>query len=732
MVNDRDEQQSTAKPRQWRQPYNYYGLRNITAQFHDDSQLELGHKCAMLLLGMHQWINQQTTEVTFTPDGNLTYRIEVRTTLDPTKHILWGNDENADNPYIAVPVCYLDNGYHTNRDLTDGDGRRLVTSSYSETTFITVQALNYCWSQISAPCRKQLQQHIRKWTDTIITIDFTNAKGEFDFSRMQETIWKSITSDNPRKDINKSDQPSIQHWQNERLTELAYMLVDPQVADITLTRDYAKALRTACERKLKKYSAKVKASPATDSNAEQDHANLDGTRTKHTKREENFTILTFAYFLGIADYITSNPELRLPPDKRTHWHYEKTTGNNDAQALLALLLLLSNLCEQYPLIAYVPADEIRQKMIFDVRFDERYANADRGRVLPLYERLGRHLLGPTRLEDHIDLAFQSYVSRSATLEIAPIEHADIEEIKEITSLGKIDEDHKIRARAVAGRIQCTRNIMHREPVSRIRLTVLPDWRTLRYSFHWSLLLALLSMLNIVALFANSPLSKYFSEDNPIAQLSSVLSSLFTGDNLIAGLSMIFTLWLAKTLSGINNSIGDHIRQKLDDTISRELILYSASYAATFLTVEFQGQSDHSKDAPSPITTVLGIGSASIAVIVSALAIAIWVKLIMWRRQWKDLDRTGKDGTSETNPREGTNPFINDGECTIDPLPSSGTASGSSDTPSDTASGTVAETSDVLEKAPFGILTTHEHYDYMLAQEDAFVRSKWTWQPQHIS
>ncbi|PWG59087.1 hypothetical protein [Bifidobacterium catulorum] len=125
--------------------------------------------------------------------------------------------------------------------------------------------------------------------------------------------------------------------------------------------------------------------------------------------------------------------------------------------------------------------------------------------------------------------------------------------------------------------------------------------------------------------------------------------------MLAGLAVIFTLWVAKNLSGLNNSISDELGRCLDDTISKALIYYSGSYAATFYAINVRRPVSGAplpRSAPQYTASAWAIG---LIILLALLTTAIFVKTAIWYHNW--LIRT-KHGTSQ---------FVRDGSCTIDAI-----------------------------------------------------------------
>lgn len=666
-------------------------LRNVEEQLCDKTDPDFGRKCAMLLLGMHRWVNQQKTNVTFTPDGNITYQIEINATLDPDKYLYWGHDE-SERAYVAVPVYYMNNGTHMNRNITDGNGTPLTTAGMSEVKIMVWEAFKYCWGQIS--CRRDLEKTIfdqlrqnrqteyikaaKKYITAIKKcIAKTSEQNNYNLPKFKEddipdfldsepaeelfrSLIEKFTSVNPNDRLPLEEQREKQHWLSERLIELAHEL-NKEWFD-TFDQD-------------------VSSHPFKDWECE--------------------------FLLEIHQYIKDHKDLRLPKSKK---------GSADAKALLAALLLMSNLCEQYPLVVFLPLDDIQQKMTFTIQFDASYCSGiPEPRKIKIFvglqqslERSAKEstrfrkpltclanlldglqtflngttisflldslsfligplsfLLGPLRLEDTVNLSFQSFAARASHLEVTSIEHTDVTDVRGITinrqsrdSAAPLEEEtkqektqkeaneekkqrdkeggnpNKIRIQSVAGRIHCIQDMTKLQPITRICMTMLPDLNTLHYSLLWSALLAALSGVDMLALTNIYP-----------------LTNLFSGDNLIAGLSMVFTLWLAKTLSGINNSLSDHVRKKLDDTISKSLIWYSISYAMVFINLGIRNDTDRPPTTyvlPQPWSEVVQYTTLVVAMVTGILSLVIFIKSIIWYSHRRNVNA------------HGTNTFINDG------------------------------------------------------------------------
>lgn len=661
-------------------------MRNIDYQLQIDD--DFGHKCAMLLLGMHRWINQQSTNVTFTPAGNLTYKISIKLTLDPTKYIMWGNDENRENPYVAIPLYYMDNGNHIHLSFSDNDGRELMTSTYTETSQITMAALQYCWDQI--PDHEELKLIVERYLQAA-----SDNKDSFDFRDARNKAYTNIISDNDKDKIPADILRKKHHWYSQEIAGLIYQLEESTTTGSDKQSGDSVSIPNAIKDTYARYLASL---PSHRSDDEQ----FSGEKNDKPNNQS-----TIALLLGIHEFISTNVS------EASSSETEQEENQNNTDALMAFLLLLSNLCEQYPVIVYVHRNELQQKMLFNIKFDDSYrstASIDdwlndtikhpqktsaaslntikQGRKI--LEFIPQLFLGPLHLADHVNLSFQSYASRSSHIEVTPIENTVITNVHELVPQGQLEskkaknkpDESDIRIQSSAGRIHCARYMNHHRSISRIRLTIFPDYRSLRYSSLWAMLLCALSLLNLYTATTECK----------------SLASLFSGDNLIAGLSMIFTLWLAKTLSGINNSISDHIRKKLDDTISKSLIFYSFSYAITFFnTNNHTTTNDCSLHSLSSIVPHTPLDRAE--VLVSLVPILIFIKTMIWLCRYSCKIYMGKEY------------FINSEEHKLhhrvyyDPQN--------------------PPAMDTLEKAPYSILAENKKGEFILEHLDSYVKRQWS-------
>lgn len=667
-------------------------MSNIEKQLQIDN--DFGHKCAMLLLGMHRWINQQSTNVTFTPNGNLAYQIRIKLTLDPTKYIMWGNDENRKNPYVAIPLYYMDNGNHIHLSFSDNDGRELITSTYTETSQITMAALQYCWGQI--PDHEELESIVEQYMKA------ASKEKELTFEEARKKAYTNITSDNDKDRIPADILRKKHHWYSQEIANITYLLEGSFSSHSAKQSTDSTSICDAIKSEYEKYS---------DSILPHRRNNEHPTWEENDKSNNQLTI---ALLLGIRKFINIHQNLfsgKTPKD--TSSKEEEKKQNHNAEPLIAFLLLLSNLCEQYPVIIYVPQNELQQKMLFNIKFDDSYrstASIDdwlndaikhpqktsvtslntikQGRKI--LEFIPQLLLGPLHLADHVNLSFQSYASRSSHIEVTPIENTVITNVHELVPQGQLKSKNTknkpnetdIRIQSSAGRIHCARYMNHHRSISRIRLTIFPDYRSLRYSSLWAMLLCALSLLNLYTATTECK----------------SLASLFSGDNLIAGLSMIFTLWLAKTLSGINNSISDHIRKKLDDTISKSLIFYSFSYAITFFnTNNHTTTNDCSLHSLSSIIPHTPLDQAE--VLVSLVPILIFIKTMIWLCRYSCKIYMGREY------------FINSEEHKLhhrvyyDPQN--------------------PPAMDTLEKAPYSVLAENRNGEFILEHLDSYIKRQWS-------
>ena len=622
---------------------------------------EFNRKCAMLLLGMHRWVNRREETATFTPDGNLAHRITVEVTLDDGMHLGWGKDYIAPEestsgpnvggthvatPYVVVPLMFMSDSL-IHRRITDAEGCEVPTVHRSEGTFIATSACWYCWNALGWKVQSSMLRwsvtHLRTllglngdegWGTVFPELDGI-PENKIDWKLLQKMFGSIAGRHTGHGDGSERERDELR-WRGERFADVLDLLAAGDASD----------------------------RPGKDAFKELIH-----TWDDHARGGGIDDLLATALIEALYAFVFDHPELGLSTGAAGDADANgEGSGDGDlSTSLTALVMLLSTVGEQFPLAVLVHRADVRPKMAFTVCFDTSYARIEPVEGSNLGDRLlrrvfdgpvQRHLFGPCCVENIVDMTFQSYSARSSHMEIDPIDRTVIADVREYAPHGRSHAEgadpagtrrDALVASSAAGRIHFSRYLGQRRPRTKVRVTILPEKRILRYSMWWSVLLAALAGLNVIACLSG--------DDS--------LHGLYDAENLLGGLSMVFTLWVAKSLSGVNNSLSDRIGGRLDETVTKSLIAYSLSYAAVFYALGVQGMrnADAAKgDASMGVTSMVLFWSCAVfAVCMLVVTVMIAGKMVWWHHCWNQY--TGSRGAGD-----GPNTFINGGSSRIEMVP----------------------------------------------------------------
>ncbi|PWG60288.1 hypothetical protein [Bifidobacterium catulorum] len=436
------------------------------------------YKSAMLLLGMHRWINRRDETTTFTADGNIAHHIKIETILSPEMRLRWGcnraaSKTDATETYIAVPLMFMGTGNLIHRRICDAEGRELPTISFSENRIITIEACKHLWSRLSF--HEQLDKELEhRGTD----IGF---------------VLKTIIDSN----TDSTDIAAENRRRENRFSSLLKLL--SQIDDND-----------------ERESSEYKTSRQEPGDSSQRQERPDGTHHDGQPRPSCNESVNIAADV-LRDYISSHDQVRLHlPADHNMCREETNQQNPDALALMSFLMLVSTLCTQYVLAVYIAESSVQPRMTFTVDFDTSYSRVESDWPSSIWGRLLGHAIGPRQAHDVVDMIFQTYSARSSHMEIEPIDRTVIADVKEYHSRNRPPQScpasgdspskrrHSLRARSAAGRIHFSRSLMDRRPRAQIRIVILPERRILWFSFMWSLLLMVLSLADVVIYFEPSP------------------------------------------------------------------------------------------------------------------------------------------------------------------------------------------------------------------------------------
>lgn len=241
-------------------------------------------------------------------------------------------------------------------------------------------------------------------------------------------------------------------------------------------------------------------------------------------------------------------------------------GSSDDNDLSPFLLLLTSVCDTYPLIVLVPIKDAKQqkRLLIKISFDAGYSRTS-------HREVGLRNLS---MDQTIDLAFQTFGARSTHIEVAPAENAILTDVREIAltqpsanAMAKKNESHRLAARIAAGRLHVSTGSNEKWPLTRLRLTIMMQRNYIASFFLWSMLSFVLN-LALGCMIGMWPWRGLVESH----MISPQVLSLFSAQNVLAILAVVFTLWVARRISTMQHRIVEGLNSSMTAMLNIDLLI----------------------------------------------------------------------------------------------------------------------------------------------------------------
>ncbi|PAU69840.1 hypothetical protein B1400_0375 [Bifidobacterium italicum] len=229
--------------------------------------------------------------------------------------------------------------------------------------------------------------------------------------------------------------------------------------------------------------------------------------------------------------------------------------------LRTYLLLLSSACDTYPLVVLIPREQAHKRLLIKISFDAAY----RERFIDVINPCAQT----------IEFAFQTYGAHSTHLEVEPLDDMILTNAQQVAAeTGTQHNQHRqhnarLRARATARRLHLATKADARQPMTRLRLSLM-----MRRNFIVSFLLW--STMTLLFTGFAAYLVNLADPAVPFDHLPAQISGLLGQDNMLALLALILSLWMARRISTIQHPLVEGINASTNAFMNMNIALILVS------------------------------------------------------------------------------------------------------------------------------------------------------------
>ena len=265
---------------------------------------------------------------------------------------------------------------------------------------------------------------------------------------------------------------------------------------------------------------------------------------------------------------------------------ERKWAARERRRLTSYLLLLSSLCDTYPLYVLLPLTDAVPggRVIIKLGFDAGYRQTIPSRIIPFNQT--------------IHLAFQTYGAASSHIEIAPAPGIDLTGIEEMLSPENLQVARRyggssmhLSGRMAAGRLHLSTTSQDCWPLTRLRLTFMHQRNLLHSFLAWTLLFAALNIFMAWAVLSFRFWTPHVSSDDSLRNGSSLaqqIISFYKPENMLAFVAILFTMWVARRITAARHQVVAGLTHASNFVLSVDMLLTILGYALASVEVYADG------------------------------------------------------------------------------------------------------------------------------------------------
>lgn len=215
----------------------------------------------------------------------------------------------------------------------------------------------------------------------------------------------------------------------------------------------------------------------------------------------------------------------------------KSDKKEQKDILRTYLLLLSSACDTYPLVVLIPREQAHDRLLIKISFDAPYRERLIDVINPCVQT--------------IEFAFQTYGARSTHIEVEPLDDMILTDARQIANNPSAKRNARLRARATAGRLHVATKRDAKEPMTRLRLSLMMRRNFIVSFLLWSTMTLLFTGFAAYLVNLSDPSA-------PFNHLPSQTRGLLGQDNMLAALALVLSLWMARRISTIQHPLVEGI------------------------------------------------------------------------------------------------------------------------------------------------------------------------------
>lgn len=599
----------------------------------------LGDPGSYLLLRQVDWINRRTETVSFEEQGTTHRHIEFDCTMpEGSKQIFW-KAADGDAMYAALPVTFFGKGDAVALKVTDGSGAELPVLSSKEGLYCLQLVVCDLLLKEKPRCLAEMCKQRNK------TSDDANDKVEVAEPESDMSLGSLLYLYMPAASRNTGGyrNVSLDRWYSSLFRDISR---DDPSDDGASTPEEILVFRRHRQTLLRRLFQQLNECSSSDDTILRFD---DKERQEGDTRFEEFCTAFSAIINQLAALrMAAERDLEQAGqhcDRNSETYRKARADKRDADAchvlLMRCLLLLSMLCDTYPLLVLVSRDHAvaGKRIIMHVDFETGYQEDLRYKVNPLNQT--------------VDLAFQTYEAAVTQMEISPIPGGTLTDAQErrmelpsregtpsgdgLSRRKQWEERHDapLIGRLIAGRLHITARQSHRLPICRLRLKIMHSRDVLASFGLWTLLLMVLNLVTFGCMLsfrqwhpAKDGVRAVVEQYIPWGDLKLGMSiiSLYRPENALAAMAVVLALWVARRISTVRHAMVEGLSTATNTALNIDLLITIVNYVLASAGVYADGDNvvrlDGAWSSAMLLRTVATLTAISIAV--CGFGAVLWV------------------------------------------------------------------------------------------------------------